>query len=169
MGDVAEFVRSTFGDGERADKIRKSFVEHDVDGELLTSLETDDLTTDLGMSKLQARKFKRALDKLIANPADETTKEEKTSDDKKDADNEEKETASDASPKKEESSARTTEGKDSSKVHDKTASTATSSAFSEKWHGHCTEHCKEQLNDLKYQPVPETLEDGKHFHDIVYE
>merc|ERR1712224_955189 len=124
--DVAEFVRSTFGDGERGTKIRKNFEDHEVDGEILTTLEKDDLTGDLGMTKLQARKFKLALDKLLldakknteeetaaatattdgnkktkkdeaATATDETSKKEKTSDIKKDADGEEKASAAAAS------------------------------------------------------------------------
>merc|ERR1712113_1254773 len=75
--DVAEFVKATFGDGERGIKLVKNFEEHEIDGELMVTLEKDDLTTDLGMTKLQARKFKMALDKLLAEPKSDEASAEK--------------------------------------------------------------------------------------------
>merc|ERR1712224_248142 len=108
--DVAEFVRSTFGDGERGTKIRKNFEDHEVDGEILTTLEKDDLTGDLGMTKLQARKFKLALDKLLLD-AKKNTEEETaaatattTTDGDKKTKKDEAATATDEASKKEKAS-----------------------------------------------------------------
>merc|ERR1719272_1701514 len=64
--DVANFLRATFGDGERGMKLLKTFQENDIDGSLLMDLNEDDLTHDLGMTKLQARKFKSSLAKVLS-------------------------------------------------------------------------------------------------------
>merc|ERR1712113_1019513 len=60
------------------------------------------------------------------------------------------------SPEKEEASATKTE-------------TETETAPKNEREEFCSALCKKQRDDPKYKPVPETLEDGKHFHDIVYE
>jgi hypothetical protein len=63
--DVATFLRTTFGDGERGTKLLETFQENEIDGSLLIDLTKDDLTNDLKMTKLQARKFKSSLDKIL--------------------------------------------------------------------------------------------------------
>merc|ERR1712238_279029 len=71
--DVGKFIRSTFGDGSRGTKLLTTFQENEIDGSLLTSLTKDDLTHDLFMTKLQARKFKLALDELLSLEYSNTT------------------------------------------------------------------------------------------------
>merc|ERR1712238_49778 len=71
--DVGNFIRSTFGNGARGTKLLTTFQENEIDGSLLTSLTKDDLTHDLLMTKLQARKFKLALDELLSLEYSNTT------------------------------------------------------------------------------------------------
>merc|ERR1712161_77973 len=71
--DVGKFIRSTFGDGSRGTKLLNAFQENEIDGSLLTSLTKGDLTHDLLMTKLQARKFKLALDELLSLEYSNTT------------------------------------------------------------------------------------------------
>merc|ERR1712238_66556 len=71
--DVGKFIRSTFGDGSRGTKLLTTFQENEIDGSLLTSLTKGDLTHDLLMTKLQARKFKLALDELLSLEYSNTT------------------------------------------------------------------------------------------------
>merc|ERR1712238_441558 len=71
--DVGNFIRSTFGNGARGTKLLTTFQENEIDGSLLTSLTKGDLTHDLLMTKLQARKFKLALDELLSLEYSTTT------------------------------------------------------------------------------------------------
>jgi surface protein len=82
QADVAIFLRTTFGDGERGTKLLETFQENEIDGSLLTTLTNDDLTHDLGMTKLQARRFKSSLDKVLSlnDKVVITAEEEKKSD-----------------------------------------------------------------------------------------
>jgi len=65
QADVANFLRTTFGDGERGTKLLETFQENEIDGSMFP-LTQEDLTHDLGMTKLQARKFKSSLDKVLS-------------------------------------------------------------------------------------------------------
>merc|ERR1712238_299549 len=71
--DVGNFLRSTFGNGSRGTKLLTTFQENEIDGSLLTSLTKGDLTHDLKLTKLQARKFKLSLDELLSLEYSTTT------------------------------------------------------------------------------------------------
>merc|ERR1711966_531116 len=62
--DVRNFLTSTFGSGTKGALITEKFEEHDIDGSFLVTMNKADLL-EVGMSKLEARKFAIALKKIL--------------------------------------------------------------------------------------------------------
>merc|ERR1711966_559389 len=62
--DVRNFLTSTFGSGTKGALITEKFEEHDIDGSFLVTMNKADLL-EVGMSKLEARKFSIALKKIL--------------------------------------------------------------------------------------------------------
>mmetsp|Transcript_36726 Transcript_36726/g.39858 ORF Transcript_36726/g.39858 Transcript_36726/m.39858 type:complete len:562 (-) Transcript_36726:70-1755(-) len=98
--DVANFLHSTFGNGSRGTKLLTTFQENEIDGSLLTSLTKGDLTHDLKLTKLQARKFKLSLDELLSLEYSNTTNNSTIKDQTESKVSDKKETSSSV-PKKE--------------------------------------------------------------------
>merc|ERR1711865_1169654 len=99
--DVRNFLTSTFGSGTKGALITEKFEEHDIDGSFLVTMNKADLI-EVGMSKLEARKFSIALKKIL--PIDDAIDSSSNSNNT-DTDDEEKETANTADDKKKEQEA----------------------------------------------------------------
>jgi len=160
--EVVDFLRSTFGTGDRGSKVVASFEENDaLDGATLDSLTTEDLTKDLGLSNLQAKKFRSAVDELLQDTIAVQEKETPSTDvailKGEKAPSEEGIQAED-----DEKSVETTK-----KVGTTVATTTTNSKFyNHKWQSYCDNLCSEQ-NEI-YQHVPLEF-DAKAFRDAVLE
>merc|ERR1711865_635130 len=85
--DVRNFLTSTFGSGTKGALITEKFEEHDIDGSFLVTMNKADLL-EVGMSKLEARKFSIALKKIL--PIDDAIDSSSNSNNT-DTDDEEKE------------------------------------------------------------------------------
>merc|ERR1711966_511340 len=121
--DVRNFLTSTFGSGTKGALITEKFEEHDIDGSFLVTMNKADLL-EVGMSKLEARKFSIALKKIL--PIDDAI-DSSSSSSSNNADGEKKEQEAPSVPSDEDKVDEVKKTKENSKVsesiEEKTGST----------------------------------------------
>merc|ERR1711966_463973 len=100
--DVRNFLTSTFGSGTKGALITEKFEEHDIDGSFLVTMNKADLL-EVGMSKLEARKFAIALKKIL--PIDDAIDSRSSSSDNADDEKKENKKANSADDEKKEQEA----------------------------------------------------------------